>query len=167
MRIPLCLQRGFIKRVCLARWCRLAFAAVCIAAVLGAHGCDRVFVGAEEDDNANGTNAGGVFELRLDRPKADPRLIIPADGAPRSYLGFAVATTARDLAASEDAEVRLFPLDATGTADGRKLSTLLGAPLPSGVLALAGHGRYLVVGMPFADAPETNTGVVTVVALTP
>ena len=124
---------------------------------------NRVFVGAEEDDNANGINAGAVFELRLDGRQAPPGLIIPADGAPASYLGFAVATTARYLAASEDPEVRLFELDAPGTADGQRLSALLDEPLPSGVLALAGDGHRLVVGMPFADGPETNIGAVIVV----
>lgn len=127
----------------------------------------RVFVGAEEDDNANGTNAGGVFALRLDRPEAPVELLIPADGAPRSYLGFALATTDLYLAASEDAEVRLFSLAGDGSTNGQKLSVLMGEALPSGVLALAGYGRRLVVGMPFADGPSSNTGAVLVVDLEP
>ena len=127
----------------------------------------RVFVGAEEDDNANGTNAGGVFALRLDRPEAPPDLIIPPDGAPRSYLGFALATTDQYLAASERAEVRLFALDGEAATNGSKLSTLMGEALPGGVLALAGHGRRLVVGMPLADGAHPNEGAVVVVDLGP
>lgn len=127
----------------------------------------RVFVGAEEADNANGTNAGGVFELRLDLPEQPPRLIIPADGAPSSYLGFVVTTTKQYLAASEDTEVRLFDLDASGSSEGERVSELLGRPLAGGVLALAGDGNRLVVGMPFADTPASNTGAVTVVDFAP
>ncbi|NBB73716.1 MAG: hypothetical protein GVY35_08565 [Bacteroidetes bacterium] len=127
----------------------------------------RVFVGAEEDDNANGTNAGGVFALRLDRPEASPELIIPPDGAPRSYLGFALATTDRYLAASEDTEVRLFALSDEEATDGAKLSTLMGAALPGGVLALAGDGQRLAVGMPFADGAHPNAGVVMVADVVP
>jgi len=129
----------------------------------------RVFVGAEEDDNANGTNAGGVFALRPDRPEAPPHLLIPSDGAPRSYLGFALAVIDRYLAASEDAEVRLFALEGVFALDGepatngQRLSTLLGTTLPGGVLALAGNGRRLVVGMPTADGAHPNTGTVWVV----
>jgi hypothetical protein len=130
------------------------------------HG-ERVFVGAEEDDNANGTNAGGVFALRLDQPEASPTLIIPPDGAPRSYLGFALATTDRYLAASEDTEVRLFSLPSEGSVNGQKLSALLGEALPSGVLALAGDGRRLAVAMPFADGPHPNVGAVMVVDVAP
>lgn len=127
----------------------------------------RAFVGAEEDDNVNGANAGGVFELRLDRADEPARLIVPSDGAPNSYLGFAVTTTERYLAASEDPEVRLFELHATGSTEGRKLSALLGSSFPSGVLALAGEGNLLVVGMPFADGAAPNTGAVTVVEFAP
>jgi len=127
----------------------------------------RVFVGAEEDDNANGTNAGGVFALRLDRPEASPTLIIPPDGAPRSYLGFALATTDRYLAASERAEVRLFALEREAATDGARVSTLLGEALPGGVLALAGKGRRLVVGMPLADGAHPNEGAVVVVDFAP
>jgi hypothetical protein len=127
----------------------------------------RVFVGAEEDDNANGTNAGGVFALRLDQPEASPTLIIPPDGAPQSYLGFALATTDRYLAASEDTEVRLFALADAGSTNGQRLSALMGEALPSGVLALAGDGRRLVVGMPFADESHPNTGAVVVVDIAP
>jgi hypothetical protein len=127
----------------------------------------RVFVGAEEDDNANGTNAGGVFALQLDRPETQPTLIIPPDGAPRSYLGFALATTDRHLAASERAEVRLFALDGAAATDGAKLSALMGEALPGGVLALAGKGRRLVVGMPLADGTHPNEGAVVVVDVTP
>jgi len=127
----------------------------------------RVFVGAEEDDNANGTNAGGVFALQLDRVEAPPELIIPPDGAPRSYLGFALATTDHYLAASEDTEVRLFALAGEAPTDGQKLSALLGAALPGGVLALAGEGRRLVVGMPFADGADANAGAVMVVDVAP
>jgi len=129
----------------------------------------HVFVGAEEDDNANGTNAGGVFALRLDRREAPPQLLIPSDGAPRSYLGFALAVTDRYLAASEDAEVRLFALDGVFARDGEaatngpRLSTLTGEPLPGGVLALAGDGERLVVGMPLADGVHPNEGAVWVV----
>jgi len=127
----------------------------------------RVFVGAEEDDNANGTNAGGVFALQLDRPEAPPTLMVPTDGAPRSYLGFALATTDRYLAASERAEVRLFPLSAEGAEAGSKLSALMGEALPGGVLAVAGHGGRLVVGMPLADGTHPNEGAVVVVDVTP
>jgi hypothetical protein len=127
----------------------------------------RVFVGAEEDDNANGTNAGGVFALRLDRPEAPTDLLIPPDGAPRSYLGFALATTDRYLAASERAEVRLFALDGEAATDGAKLSTLMGEALPGGVLALAGNGGRLVVGMPLADGVHPNEGAVVVVDVAP
>ncbi|NBB74845.1 MAG: hypothetical protein GVY35_14365 [Bacteroidetes bacterium] len=128
---------------------------------------ERVFVGAEEDDNANGTNAGGVFALRLDRPEASPELIIPPDGAPRSYLGFALATTDRYLAASERAEVRLFALSDEEATNGKKLSVLLGEVLPGGVLALAGDGQRLAVGMPFADGAHPNSGAVVVVDVVP
>ena len=131
----------------------------------------RVFVGAEEDDNANGTNAGGVFAVRLDRPEAPPELIIPPDGARRSYLGFALATTDRYLAASESAEVRLFALSGEETTEeatnGPKLSALLGAALPGGVLALAGDGQRLAVGMPLADGSHSNVGAVVVVDVAP
>ena len=127
----------------------------------------RVFVGAEEDDNANGTNAGGVFAVRLGRPEAPPELIIPPDGAPRSYLGFALATTEQYLAASESAEVRLFALLGEEATEGAKLSTLMGAALPGGVLALGGDGQRLAVGMPLADGARPNAGAVVVVDVAP
>jgi hypothetical protein len=108
-----------------------------------------------------------VFALRLDRPEAVPTLIIPTDGAPRSYLGFALATTDRYLAASERAEVRLFALDGEAATNGPRLSALLGEALPGGVLALAGKGRRLVVGMPLADGAHPNEGAVVVVDVAP
>jgi hypothetical protein len=125
----------------------------------------RAFVGAEEDDNGNGTDAGGVFALSLDDRDRPPRLVIPDDGAPRSYLGYVVATTDALLAASEDREVRLFALDPAeaGPTDGVRLSTLLDRRLPGGVLALAGQGRLLAVGMPFATEPVEEAGTVLVV----
>jgi hypothetical protein len=126
-----------------------------------------VFVGAEEDDNANGTNAGGVFALRVDRPAAAPQLITPANGTPRSYFGFALATTDRYLAASERAEVRLFALENENTPTGSRLSTLTGEALPGGVLALSGHRQRLVVGMPLADGAHPNAGAVVVVDFAP
>lgn len=127
----------------------------------------HVFVGAEEDDNANGFNAGGVFALRLDSLAAGPRLVIPSDGAPRSYLGYTLTTTEHYLAVSEDSEVRLFALGNDGATGGTTLSTLMGEPLPSGVLALAGDGNTLVVGMPFANGDHPNTGTVWVVEMAP
>ena len=109
--------------------------------------------------------------MRLDRHEAPPELIIPPDGAPRSYLGFALATTDRYLAASERAEVRLFALsgeEATEEAtNGPKLSALLGTTLPGGVLALAGDGQRLAVGMPLADGAHPNAGVVVGVDIMP
>lgn len=125
-------------------------------------GSDVAYLGAEEDDNVNGTNAGGVFALRLDAPRPRPRLVIPDDGAPRSYLGFTVAITDRHLAASEDDEVRLFELGSvpgSGPRD-RRLSEVIGRSLTSGVLALSGAGRLLVVGMPFDDDPVPGAGTV-------
>lgn len=126
-----------------------------------------VYLGAEEDDNANGVDAGGIFALRPDAWGTAPTLVIPDDGGPRSYLGFALATTARLLAASEDDEVRLFPLDPRSVVPtaGARLSGLIGRPLPGGVLALAGTGDRRVVGMPYADGPSRTVGEVLVVRL--
>jgi len=127
----------------------------------------RVFVGAEEDDNANGTNAGGVFALRTDRPEAAPQLIIPADGAPRRYFGYVLGATDRYLAAREGAEVHLFSEFDADTSRERTLSALTGTPLPGNVSAMAGDGRRLAVGMAFADEPEPDAGSVVVVDFTP
>jgi hypothetical protein len=126
-----------------------------------------VFVGAEEDDNPNGTNAGGVFALRTDRPEAPPQLIIPADGAPRSYFGYVLGSTERYLAARQGAEVHLFSDFEAEVPRERTLSALTGEPLPSNVSAMAGRGHRLAVGMAFADDPAPNAGGVVVVDFAP
>jgi hypothetical protein len=43
----------------------------------------------------------------------------------------------------------------------------MGEALPGGVLAVAGHGGRLVVGMPLADGTHPNEGAVVVVDVTP
>jgi len=128
-------------------------------AVLG----PRVFVGAEEDDNANGTNAGGVFALRTDRLNDSSQLILPATGAPNSYFGYVIGTTDRVLAAYQGREVHFFSAFGDNQPRERTLTELTGAPLPGGASAMAGDGRRLVMGAAFADDPMSNTGAVLVV----
>lgn len=128
---------------------------------------DTVFVGAEEDDNANGTDAGGVFALALDKPDAEPTLFVPSAGGPRSYFGYIVATTDRILAAYAGREVVLFI--EPGKPDEREvpLRELTGSPLAGNVSAMAGKGRQLVVGSAFADERGENSGAVVVVEFSP
>jgi hypothetical protein len=127
----------------------------------------RVFVGAEEDDNANGTNAGGVFALHLERPEAPPQLILPSDGAPRSYFGYVMGATDRYLAVRQGADVYLFSAFDQESPQERTLSALTGASLPGTVSAMAGDGQRLVIGTAFAATPEPNAGAVVVVDLAP
>ena len=63
--------------------------------------------------------------------------------------------------------MRLFALDGEAATNGPKLSALMGEVLPGGVLALAGHGGRLVVGMPLADGVHPNEGAVVVVDVAP
>lgn len=127
----------------------------------------RVFVGAEEDDNPNGTNAGGVSALRTDRPEAPPQLITPADGAPRSYFGYVLGATNRYLAARQGADLHLFSEFEENPPRDRTLSALTGETLPSSISAMAGEGRRLAIGMLSADEPASNAGAVVVVEFAP
>ena len=63
--------------------------------------------------------------------------------------------------------MRLFALSGEEATNGPKLSALLGAALPGGVLALAGDGQRLAVGMPLADGAHPNAGVVLVADVAP
>lgn len=123
----------------------------------------RVFVGAEEDDNANGTNAGGVFALRTDRPDGPSQLILPAGGAPNSYFGYVIGTTDRVLAAYQGTEVHFFSALGEDRLRERTLTELTGAPLPGSTSAMAGDRRRLAMGVAFADDPVSNAGAVVVV----
>ena len=127
----------------------------------------KIFVGAEEDDNETGTNAGGVFGLRLDAPDRLAMLITPSDGASRTYFGFALAATDRYLAASHGAEVHLFSGFDASIVQDRRLKALSGRSLPASVTALAGSGRHLVVGSAYADDPGPDAGYVEVVEFAP
>ena len=127
----------------------------------------RVFVGAEEDDNASGTNAGGVFALRVDRPAAPPQLILPSDGAPRAYFGYVMGATDRYLVVRQGAEVYLFSEFDAASPRERTLSALTGTSLPGTVSAMAGDGHRLAVATAFADLGATDAGGVVVVDFAP
>lgn len=124
---------------------------------------ETVFVGAEEDDNANGTNAGGVFAVPLDRSEAEPRLVVPADGQPRTYFGYVLGATDRVLAAYAADEVVVFLDPGTDRQREARLSELMGEPLAGRASAMAGEEQRLVVGMAFADGTEEEAGAVVVV----
>lgn len=125
----------------------------------------RLFVGAEEDDNANGADAGGVHVFDQGTLPARETLVVRPDGGPRQYFGFLVAADAGWMASGASDRVDVFRHGPDGVAPAGRLRERTGRRLSAAISGLALADSRLVVGAPRAG--RTGAGEVWIHALEP
>jgi len=156
----------------------------------------RIVAGAPYDSTVHGDGAGSLVVFEEAPGGWSSETLVPAQGSPDAWFGLTVTADEDYIAAGgyhtrqasgpEAGAASVFEHAAEGTWHecplapiveparkdhfGRAVAlqgALLGEALPGGVLALAGDGQRLVVGMPFADGAHPNAGAVVVVDVVP
>ena len=124
-----------------------------------------LFVGAEEDDNANGADAGGVHVFNAEALPARRTLVTRPGGGPRQYFGFLVAADAGWMASGASDRVNVFRHGPDGVDPAGALRKRTGRRLSAAISGLALAEGRLVVGAPRAG--PSGAGEVWIHALEP